>query len=65
MSWGAYFFLLLAASFVGCFFLARSLFRRGEHGWGILIMLFLPATAALVVYALTFVVSLFIYGNGL
>ena len=65
MNWGAYFFLLLAASYTGCFFLARSLFRRDEHGWAILIMLLLPATAALVVCALTFVVSLFIYGNGL
>ena len=65
MSWGAYFFLLLAASYAGCFFLVRSLFRRDEHGWAILIMLFLPATVALVVCALTFVVSLFSYGNGL
>ena len=46
MSWGAYFFLLLAASYTGGFFLARSLFRRDEHGWAILIMLLLPATAA-------------------
>lgn len=65
MSWGAYFFLLLAASYAGCFFLVRSLFRRGEHGWGVLIMLFLPVMAALVVFALTFVVSLFVHGNGL
>ena len=65
MNWGIYFFLLLATSYAGCFFLARSLFRRGEHGWGILIMLLLPVTVALFVFTVTFVVSLFIYGNGL
>ena len=63
MNWGIYFFLLLATSYAGCFFLARSLFRRG--GWGILIMLFLPVMVALFVFTVTFVVSLFIYGNGL
>ena len=62
MTSGKYFFLLLAVAFAGCFFWARSLFRRGKHGRGIAVMMLLPAVAASIVWFLILFVSLCIYG---